>query len=161
MVAKETIAVKKRPSVNMATKRFATNEVIDAIFDSDFGISDGDTSADECGEEVYAYSGESVIDRRRLREESRRLLTEEASETSNNGESDDPSPENVEEYHEVSEEDSEVVVGVLDFNTRDDNLESSHSDSDSYSQSSDFIASSVESMDTSKYITCNRPKIYI
>ncbi len=88
-------------------------------------------------------------------------MTEEASETSNNGESDDPSLENVEEYHEVSEEDSEVVVGVLDFNTRDDNLESSHSDSDSYSQSSDFIASSVESMDTSKYITCNRPKIYI
>ena len=64
----ETCAVKQQcPRVNMATRRFATNEVIDAIFDSDFRISDSDTSADECGEEVYAHSGESVIDRRQLR----------------------------------------------------------------------------------------------
>ena len=134
----------------MATRIFATNKVIDAIFDSDFGISDGDTSADECGEEVYAYSGESVIDRRQLREESRRLSTKEASETSNSGESDDLSPEYFEECHEVTEEDPEVVVGVSDSDTRD-NFESSHSDCDSYSQSTDSVASSVESMDTSKY----------
>ena len=90
-----------------------------------------------------------MIDRRQLREESRRLSTKEASETSNSGESDDLSPEYFEECHEVTEEDPEVV-GVPDSGTRD-NFESSHSDCDSYSQSTDSVASSVESMDTSKY----------
>ena len=76
------------------------------------------------------------------------MSTKEASETSNSG--DDLSPEYFEECHEVTEEDPEVVVGVPDSDTRD-NFESSHSDCDSYSQSTDSVASSVESMDTSKY----------
>ncbi len=62
-----------------------------------------------------------TVERRQLREESRRLLTKEASETSNSGEAGDLSPEYFEECHEVTEEGPELLVGVPDSDTRDDN----------------------------------------
>lgn len=36
------------------------DEVLDAVFDSDFGLSDGASSADEDGDDVYAYLGDPV-----------------------------------------------------------------------------------------------------
>ena len=47
----------------MASKRFDVDEVLEAVFDSDFGLSDGDSSAGEDGDSVYAYLGDPVIDR--------------------------------------------------------------------------------------------------
>ena len=65
----------------MATKRFTTDDIINAVFDSDFGISNG---TEEDGEEVYVYSDNSVFDRRWLHGETRRLMTSNASESNNN-----------------------------------------------------------------------------
>ena len=44
-----------------------------AVFDSNFGISDGDLSRQENGEDIYAYMGDAAIERRRLREETGHL----------------------------------------------------------------------------------------
>ena len=44
-----------------------------AVFDSDFGISDGDLSRQENGDDIYAYMGDAAIERRRLREETGHL----------------------------------------------------------------------------------------
>lgn len=47
----------------MARQRFDVDEVLDAIFDSDFGLSEGESSADEDGEDFYAYLGDPVVGR--------------------------------------------------------------------------------------------------
>ena len=47
----------------MARRRFDVDEVLDAIFDNDFGLSDGESSADEDGDGIYAYLGDPVVDR--------------------------------------------------------------------------------------------------
>ena len=45
----------------------------DGIFYSDFGFSDGDSSRNEGGEDIYADRGNAAIEWQRLREEIRRL----------------------------------------------------------------------------------------
>ena len=45
---------------NMATKRYV-DEALEAILDDDFGLSDGDSSDEEEGEDYYAYLGEPVV----------------------------------------------------------------------------------------------------
>ena len=47
----------------MARRRFDVDEVLDAVFDSDFGLSEGESSADEDGEDFYAYLGDPVVGR--------------------------------------------------------------------------------------------------
>ena len=47
----------------MARRRFDVDEVLDAVFDNDFGLSDGESSADEDGDGIYAYLGDPVVDR--------------------------------------------------------------------------------------------------
>ena len=43
----------------MARRRFDVDEVLDA----DFGLYDGESSADEDGDGIYAYLGDPVVDR--------------------------------------------------------------------------------------------------
>ena len=47
----------------MATKRLTVDDVLETIFDDEFGLSDGESSDEECGEDLYAYLGESVVSR--------------------------------------------------------------------------------------------------
>ena len=51
--------------------RFTVDEVLDAVFDDDFGLSDGDSS--EEGEDIYSYIGEPVLSRANLEKVSNRL----------------------------------------------------------------------------------------
>ena len=43
----------------MATRRLTAGDVVAAVFDSDFGISDGDSSGQEDREDIYAYMGDT------------------------------------------------------------------------------------------------------
>ena len=51
-------------------------DVVAALFDSDFGISDGDSSRKEDEEDIYADMGNATIERWRLRKETRHLAVE-------------------------------------------------------------------------------------
>ena len=62
----------------MAMRRLTTGDVVAAVFDSDYGIFYDDSSRQEDGEDIediYAYMGDAAIERRRLREETRRFMT--------------------------------------------------------------------------------------
>ena len=50
----------------MAKRSFEVDEVLDAVYDSDFGLSDGESSADEDGDDIYAYLGDPVVERRSI-----------------------------------------------------------------------------------------------
>ena len=53
----------------MATRRLTAGNIVAAVFDSDFGFSDGDSSGQEDGEDIYADRGDAAIEWQRLREE--------------------------------------------------------------------------------------------
>ena len=44
----------------MASRRFGVDDMLDAIFDDDFSLSDGSASEEE-GKDVYAYLGEPTL----------------------------------------------------------------------------------------------------
>ena len=46
----------------MMATRYSDSEVIDLLFDDDFGLSDGDLSAEE-GDGLYAYLGNHSLSR--------------------------------------------------------------------------------------------------
>ena len=49
--------------VDMVSGRFDVNEVLEAVYDSDFSLSEGQSSEDEDGDDFYAYLGDPVVDR--------------------------------------------------------------------------------------------------
>ena len=57
----------------MATRKLTVGTVVAAVFDCDFGFSDGDSSRKEDGEDIYADRSDAAIEWQRLREETRRL----------------------------------------------------------------------------------------
>ena len=57
----------------MGTKRLTVGNIVAAVFDGDFGFSDGDSNWKEDGEDIYADRGNAAIEWQRLREETRRL----------------------------------------------------------------------------------------
>ena len=113
-------------------------DVVAAVFDSDFGISNGDSSGQEDGEDIYAYMGNAAIERRHLHKESRRLTSSVENNTSSSDVADAPN----------SKDDSEVAAEIPASHI--DNCSSHNSVTESLS-SSDSVASSGEnSMDTGK-----------
>jgi hypothetical protein len=46
---------------------------LDTVFDSDFGLSDGDSSPDEDGDDIYAYLGDPIVGRASISELTDRL----------------------------------------------------------------------------------------
>ena len=60
----------------MATRRLTAGNIVAAVFDSDFGFSDCDSSRQEDGEDIYADRGDAAIEWQRLREETRYLTVE-------------------------------------------------------------------------------------
>ena len=50
--------------------------IVAAVFDSDFGFSDGDSRRQEGGEDIYADRGDAAIEWQRLCEETRCLTVE-------------------------------------------------------------------------------------
>ena len=47
----------------MATRRFTVDEALEAVFDDDFGLSDGESSEEEEGDDLYALLGDPVVRR--------------------------------------------------------------------------------------------------
>ena len=47
----------------MASRRFDLNKALDTVCNSDFGLSEGQSSEDEDGDDFYAYLGDPVVDR--------------------------------------------------------------------------------------------------
>ena len=45
----------------MATRRFTVEEALDAVLDDNFSLSDGQSSEEEEGDDLYAVLGEPVI----------------------------------------------------------------------------------------------------
>ena len=60
----------------MATRRFTINKVVDAVIDSDCVILDGESSEADNGKDIYAYMGDSAIDRELLHEETKGFTTD-------------------------------------------------------------------------------------
>ena len=60
----------------MATRRLTVGNIVAAVFDSDFGFTDGDSSRKEDGKDIYADRGDTAIEWQRLREETRCLTVE-------------------------------------------------------------------------------------
>lgn len=92
----------------MASRRLDVEDILEAVLDSDFGLSDDGDSEEEDGEDIYAYRGNSVLDRAWLSSETRRLT----SDTMNNDASDDYGDYTAEEadpsYAASSEQEPEV-----------------------------------------------------
>ena len=63
-------------TIKVVTRRLMAGDIAAAVFDSDFGISDGVSSKQGDGEDIYADRGDAAIERRRLCEETRRLTVE-------------------------------------------------------------------------------------
>ena len=57
----------------MEMRRLTAGDIVEVVFDSDFSILNGDSSRQEGGEDIYAYMGDTAIERQRLHEETRRL----------------------------------------------------------------------------------------
>ena len=55
------------------TRRLTAGDIVAEAFDIDFGISNGDLSRQEDGEDIYTGMGDAAIERRRLCEETRCL----------------------------------------------------------------------------------------
>ena len=49
----------------MATRKFSVQDMVATVCNSDFGFSDADSSGVEDGEDIYAYLGDSIIDRQK------------------------------------------------------------------------------------------------
>ena len=47
----------------MATRRFTVDEALEAVFDDDFGLSDGESSEEEEGDDLYALLGDPIVRR--------------------------------------------------------------------------------------------------
>ena len=47
----------------MATRKLTVDDVLETICDDEFGLSEGESSDEECGEDLYAYLGEPVVTR--------------------------------------------------------------------------------------------------
>ena len=123
----------------MATRRLTAGDVVVAIYDNDFGISDGDSSRQEDGEDIYAYMGDAAKERRRLREESRRLTSSVENNTNSSDVADAPD----------SKDDSEVAADLPASHI--DNCSSHNSVSlDSLSISDSVASSGEDSTDTGK-----------
>ena len=45
----------------MATRRYTLSEAAEALFADNFGPSEGESSAEEGGDDFYAYLGEPVV----------------------------------------------------------------------------------------------------
>ena len=45
----------------MAKRKFTVDKALDAVFDNDFGLSEGESSDKEDGEEAFAYFGDPVF----------------------------------------------------------------------------------------------------
>ena len=96
----------------MATRKFSVQDVVATVCDSDFGFSDADSSRVEDGEDIYAYLGDSIIDRQSLHEESRRLTSDDGKKKNVSDEEESYGAENVSQSSELIEEDPEVPVEV-------------------------------------------------
>ena len=59
------------------TRKLTAGDIVAAVFDSDFGISDGDSSRHEGEEDIYADIGDAAIERQRLLCKETRCLTVE------------------------------------------------------------------------------------
>ena len=116
----------------MATRRLTAGDVVEAVYDSDFGISDGDSSGQEDGEDIYAYMGDAAIERWRLHEESRRLTSSVENNTNSSDVADAPD----------SKDGSEVAEDLPAWHT--DNCSSHNSVTLESLSSSDSVASSGE-----------------
>ena len=75
----------------MATRRLTVDEALDAVFDDDFGLSDGESSEEE-GDDLYALLGEPVVRRSDIDALTRDLVDDDDGSTNdddNDGDSDD------------------------------------------------------------------------
>ena len=59
----------------MVMRRLTAGDIAAVVFDSDFGISDGNSSRQEDGEDIYDRDN-AAIERQRLRKETRCLTVE-------------------------------------------------------------------------------------
>ena len=57
----------------MVTRRLTAGNIVAAVFDSDFSFSDGDSSGQLDGEDIYTDRGDTALEWQSLCEETRRL----------------------------------------------------------------------------------------
>ena len=66
----------------MVSRMFDVQEAISAIFDNDFGLSDGELSREE-GEDIYPYLGETVLPRSTVDELTRAVVDDDGRSDAN------------------------------------------------------------------------------
>ena len=99
--------------VNMASRRFNVQEAISTIFDDEFGLSDGELSAEE-GEDIYPYLGEPVLLRSAVDELNEAIVEDDdgAASAHDLGQSED------EDYEWIRESQTHIgELGELESNT--------------------------------------------
>ena len=77
----------------MATKRYTVDEALEAVFDDDFGLSDGGSSNEEEGEDYYAYLGEPVVPASAVEALTRDVVSGDEDDDDRDDASDDCAPE--------------------------------------------------------------------
>ncbi len=117
----------------MARQVFGVDDVLEAVFNDDFGLSDGESSAGEEGEDVYAYLGDPVLDRGQIRDLTSRL-TIGSDIDDDNTQILEAEATNDDETSKEEEEDMNLVQGGTE--TDEDGQESDNSDEDFFAASS-------------------------